>query len=513
MLAAPMGARGGSSRGFGLAACALLAGCAGRGTERDLAPFFSEHSMAGGGIESEALGGALRTRVTRCGDPLRNLAIRPIFNRERAADGNLVDRFLTPFGYASQAGEEYVWQLLPLARYDRSLTPEGAEEWTFFTILGIYWSRRADGRTLRGWFPFAGIMEGFLSYDRLEWVMFPLWLRTERSERVTNHVLWPFFSETHGQGGPSWRVWPLIGNSIYEGRYERWFLLWPFFLWQRNNLAGPPHTHETMWFIFPFFGETRAGAYRAYTALWPFFGWSADERTGFYAWDAPWPLVRVLRNPVEDVERTRVWPFWSNYRGDGLESTWWGWPFFNDRREVYESGEKESINLVPIVQSSERVDDEAGRTRFEKVWPLYRTESRGETESKSAFPALNPLWRTPEIDEMYAWMWELYFVEKSHGVVRERAWLGLWRREKDPFEERQTLSALWSWRRYRSAAGPVSETSLLFGLVRWRNGPDGSFGFLLPAIPGPGWPLEPERAGATVGPALLEAASAHAAPR
>ena len=40
-------------------------------------------------------------------------------------------------------------------------------------------------------------------------------------------------------------------------------------------------------------------------------------------------------------------------------------------------------------------------------------------------------------------------------------------------------------------------TSLLFGLLRWRSGPDG-FGFLLPAIPGPGWPLERVPPGATV---------------
>jgi hypothetical protein len=433
--------------------------------------------MAGGGIEVEALCGAFRTRRIRPGGPFQQVAVRPISIRDRAADGSLVDRFLTPFGYATQRGDERVWQLLPIARYDWRRNPDGTEEWTVFALPGIYWSKRADGRTLRGWFPFAGVMESFLSYDRIEWVLFPIWLRTERSGRVTNHVL-------------CWRAWPLVGNSIYQGRYERWFVLWPIFTWQRNNLSGPPDARETKWFVFPFFGYAWAGDYSATTVLWPFFGWSQNERTGYVSVDAPWPFVRYLRDPRNDVDRTRAWPFWSTYHGDGLDSTWYGWPFWNERREVYESGERDSVNLVPFLQSSHRVDEDAGESFHHKVWPLYRYEGRGEGERRLAFPALNPLWRTPEIDDMYAWLWEVYTRDRTLDIVRERTWLGLWRREKDQAEDRQSLSVLWASRRYRTAAGPVRETSLLAGLLRWRSGPDGAFQLLLPAIPGPGWPLE-----------------------
>jgi len=477
---------------FLLALALVLAGfasCASGGTERNLAPLWSEHSMAGGGVEVEGLGGALRTRAPKRGAAFTQVAARPLMIRDRSSE-EVVDHFLTPFGYATYRPDETVWQLLPITRYDRRIAEDGTIEWTLLTLPGIYWSKRADGRILRGWFPFAGVMETFLSYDRLEWVLFPVWMRTDRSGRVTHHVLWPIFSFTNGMGGPSWRVWPLVGNSIYEGKYERWFVLWPFFLWQRNNLQLPPQAHETKWMVFPFYGRTTAGDYSATTVLWPFFGWASNETNGYKAVDAPWPLVRYLRDPRQDQERTRVWPFWSEYRGDGLDSTWWGWPFLNDRREVYEDAEKKATNLVPFVQTWERRDDQGNVEAYSKIWPFFQVERRNEDELRTAFPALNPLWRTPDIDAMYAWIWELYTRERHSNVVRERSWLGLYRREKDVLEDRRSLTFLWSTRAYSIEGVERRETSLFFGLLRWRSSTDSAFELMTPAFPGPGWPLE-----------------------
>ncbi len=482
----------------------FLAGCASDGTERNLAPLWSEHSMAGGGVEVEGFGGVLRTRTPVRGAAFTQVAVRPVSIRDRSPD-EVLDHFLTPFGYAAYRADETVWQLLPVTRYDWRVAEDGTEEWTLLTLPGIYWSKRADGRTLRGWFPFGGVMEQFLSYDRIEWVLFPIWLRTDRGGRVTQHVLWPFFSWTYGTGGPSWRVWPLVGNSIYEGKYERWFALWPFFLWQRNNLQLPPQAHETKWMVFPLYGRTTAGDYEATTLLWPFFGWATNDSNGYVAVDAPWPIVRVLRDPKHDQQRTRAWPLWSEYHGDGLESTWWGWPFLNDRHEAYEDAEKEATNLVPFVQHWVRRDDEGNVETYGKIWPLYKVERRNDDEVHTAFPALNPLWRTPDIDEMYAWLWELYTRDRKGEIVRERTWLGLYRREKDEYEDRRSLSFLWSTRAYSIGPDDVRETSLLFGLLRWRSGPDSPFELMTPAVPGPGWPLErvgapavPESVGATV---------------
>jgi hypothetical protein len=92
---------------------------------------------------------------------------------------------------------------------------------------------------------------------------------------------------------------------------------------------------------------------------------------------------------------------------------------------------------------------------------------------------------------MYAWIYELYTREVDHEIVRERTWLGLYRREKDDLEDRASIVGLWGRRRY----GNTTETSVLFGLLRWRKTPSGSLQWLPPAIPGPGWPLRREAPG------------------
>jgi len=480
-----------------LALCAWS--CATSDSERNLAPFYSQYGTAGGGVETEALGGMVRVRASRPGAPWSQWALRPIVIQDRESGGDTISRFLTPLGTAKDRGDEYLWQLIPITRYERHLTSDGQVEWTLLTLPGIYWSRRADGRTVRAWFPFGGVAESFLSYDRIEFVLFPLWLKTERAGTITHHVLFPFFSVTDGGGASGGRVWPFYGLSAHEGRYQRRFWLWPFFHLQRNNLQLAPEKRETMWMFWPFFGHTARGTFRSSTVLWPFFGVSSDPATGFHTVDAPWPLIERLESPRDDVSRTRVWPFYSHYHGDGLDSTWYVWPIVNIAHEEYEKSVKNSVYVIPFWQNWKRVDEDAGIFRYEKLWPIYQREGREEHERHVAFPALNPLWRTPEIDEMYAWIWELWTRDVNYDMVRERSWLGLWRREKDANEDRRSFAFLWARRSYRAAGEPIDETSLLFGLLRWRSGASNGVEFLRPAMPGPGWPLERARPSASLG--------------
>lgn len=474
----------------GMLVCALFGACASSGTERHLSPIYSELSSAGGGKEIEALGGALRLRYLRTSGTLTQWALRPLVVHDALPGQDYRTRFLVPFGTEDKRGKEYVWQLLPLARYSHREFQSGQTIWTLLTLPGIYWSKTEDGRIVRAWFPFGGVTENFLSFDRIVFVLFPFFLKTERNGRTSYHFLFPIFAYAHGAGGPTWRVWPLYGNSRWKGRYDRWFVLWPIWTYEHNDLHLAPQKQEYKWLLFPVVGHTSRGSFQATTLLWPFFGWSRNPESGFRAFDAPWPLVRYLRDPENDVQRTRVWPFFSHYRGDGLESTWFLWPIFNFTHETYDKAEKYGRYVLPFWQSWKRYDQEAGYSSFEKLWPLYLLDRPEEHTTRFAFPTLNPLWRTADIDDMYAWMWELYTREVNHGQVRERSWLGIYRREKDEYEDRRSIVGLWGERRYREKGARIRETSLLFGLLRWRSRADGSLEWLAPALPGPGWPLE-----------------------
>jgi hypothetical protein len=307
----------------------LGAGCAGLHDERHLAPLFTNISTAGGGTETEALGGILRIRRYRPDGLLREWALRPLVIHDRAPDGDSLTRFLTPFGYSREGGGEFTWELLPVTRYHERQYANGEVEWQLLTLPGIYWSRQTDGRVVRAWFPFGGVMEHFLSYDRLVFVLFPIYMRTERDTITTYHVLWPIFSWSHSDPtkfsksdgspgspvmastGSGFKLWPIYGRSTVEGSYDRSFALWPIFHWQHNETSLAPDLQEHKWFFFPVVGHASHGAYSSTSVLWPFFGYAHDPRTGMWSWDGPWPLIRLHEDPVYDTRRRRYLPFYS----------------------------------------------------------------------------------------------------------------------------------------------------------------------------------------------------------
>ncbi len=488
-------------------ACAFLSACAGPGQERHLAPFVSELSRAGGETELEALGGALIVRRQADTHAVNYWALRPLASHSRSQADRSESTFLPPFGRMVLTPREHVYQLLPLARYSRQFYPDAPATWTFFGLPGVYWSKTNDGRIVRALVPFGGVVEHFLSFDRLEFVLLPLYMRYRRHGRTTTHVLMPFFSWSNptepkedpladepppeGRGGKDWRLWPLVGVNRWEGRYERWFFLWPFFHWQRNDLQRPPEQQDKRWMAWPLVGAQERGASRSWMALWPFFGYSSNKDKGFWAWDGPWPLVTVQRpGSTGMARRTRVWPFYSKYEGDDMTSTHLLWPLFNKRTEVYGNTVKNTTLLLPIYQAWDKVSPE-GTSHWRKVFPLFtRFTSEAEDETQFAFPAPNPFtWRLDFIDEHYAWMWQLYSSREKQGRLHERSWLGLWRRERDEREDRRSFVGLWARRDYREQGADVREHSILFGLLRWRSSPQG-VDFLRPAFPGPGWPLD-----------------------
>lgn len=467
-----------------------VAGCAATDEEKHAAPLFTQISTAGGGTSIEALGGAIQLLRPRPDAEPSRRALRPLWIRDRVSDELTLTRFLVPLGRAERTPHLSTQRLLPIYSYASRLEPTG-HEWTFFCLPGIYWSQR-DDRVLRAWFPFGGVFENFLSFDRVEFFLWPIWMRTERHGRKTQHLLWPVFGVTVGRGEPSWHVWPFYGFTRIEGSWDRRYALWPIFHWHENGLSRPEDLRETKWMVWPLFGRSRRGTYRSTTVLWPFFGYARDPETGFWAWDGPWPLVRLRRGGKDDYRRTRFWPFYSYYKGDQLESEYFLWPLLGRRHEEYPSFEKDREFAFPLWQfeRTRRFEDGA-ETTWRKLWPFFQVD-RGEAGDtrRIAVPALNPLWRTREMEDAYAWIWELWVEERGADVRRQRSWLGLWRREVDACEDRRSIVGLWARRDYAENGERVTERSFVFGLLRFRAREGHGLQWLPPAMPGPGWPLE-----------------------
>ena len=470
-----------------------LGGCASPGSEVHLAPFYSRHGTALGTVDTELAGGMVH-HVAAPDGTTQTKALRPIFSWHAEEHGHWRSYLLPPLGYSYGRWGEVLSLLVPVYIYRDKDRADGSREQRLISLPGLMLRRNSERGLSLGWFPFVGKLDQFLTYEDVFFFLWPLYVSARAGERRSHNLLWPLIGWTRGGGEDSLRVLPFFARARLEGRYDRLSVLWPFFQYHRNHLGGGGEEPQTTLWFFPFYGKVTRGTYRADSVLWPFFAWARDPRGDFRAFDGPWPLVRFQSGGVNtDVVRRRIWPFFGYFESDGLESTSYLWPFIHVRRERYRASERDSLYVLPFWQSWDRTDLSDGRTSaWRKLWPLYVYERDGAA-SWGAFPELDPLWRNMRMTYHYAWMWRLWTWERDpeRGLARDRSWLNLVRREDSPGESRRSLSFLWAGRSYRDGAGArVRETSLLMGLLRWRRTEGSGLDILLPAFPGPGWPVE-----------------------
>jgi len=479
--------------------CGIL-GCAAPGSDIHLAPFWTRLNTADTGVEVEAAGGLWRQRRAAEDEFLEELTVGPLYGISNERSGDYTSQFLVPLGFVRARGEEARSLLFPLWVWHRRIEADGSVTRQVFCMPLVLVRSNSVRGTEWGWFPIYGNFdEKLLTWDKITWVLWPLYTRTEQDGVMGTNVgyslLWPFFAWSTGGGRMSWRVWPLYGVAKKEGRYERHFWLWPFLHYQKNFLGGGTEEPEKIQMAWPFMGKTARGTYRAYAWLWPFFGYSHDSRhepggEPFWALDAPWPLVRFQRGPGV-TRRSRVWPFYGYLRTETLEQTSYLWPFITFRKEDTRVGMRKSTYVIPFWISSSRREKELGTTSsFRKLFPLFK-HRREDQWRRTSFPTLDPLWRNSFIDRYYAWIWKLYEWETKGDMYRSRSWLAIYRRERGLGEDRKSLTGLWSSRKYQDGERKVKETSLLFGLLRWRVTEGKGLSMLRPAFPGPGWPAHP----------------------
>ncbi len=223
-----------------------------------LAPLWTHIRTAGGGREVEALAGIVRTRHRTIEGPLREWALRPFVKESIEENGDRDAGFLVPLGKRRVHAFDSMWRLLPIVRFERSIDPEGHPKWSLITLPLTYWAEDNTARVTRAVFPFGGVLEKFVTFDRIEFALFPLYLRTVRDGQNSISFLWPIFNWTYGPHGTSYRLWPIFGRLRHAGRYDKKFFLWPFFQWSVDHLNTP--TPERSWMLWPLVGHKVRGS-------------------------------------------------------------------------------------------------------------------------------------------------------------------------------------------------------------------------------------------------------------
>jgi hypothetical protein len=410
--------------------------------ERGLWPLYSSDAAPWAGVqERRALGPLLHWEARP--DEAR-FEWRPFYSALTARDLRRFDILYPVLARRRTPERDQSWLIL-LGR-SRQDADTGASEAAFgFAFRG----RTADGAAYSGLFPLYGTFRERLGFDRLRFVLWPLYARARRGEYRETQLLWPFFALGRGEGRFKLRIWPLFGLDRRDGVSEHRYLLWPLFHWRRDHLDTASPSRAL--YALPFYGRRDRGPRHSRFYLFPLLArqWR-DGDPDFARLDLLWPIFSRARD--RDASLLALRPFYVGRRSETRRSRSWLLGLFGrSETEVGDLSERR-LRVLWVGQVARRV--EAGtETRRTDLWPLFRRASV-RTGDGTARGFLRVPWLLPlkglEPDgwqRHYNGLFELYSAR----------WLGSERRSSALFGLRETRSgpgSTWvqwgGWLSYRS---------------------------------------------------------------
>jgi hypothetical protein len=328
-----------------------------------------------------------------------------------------------------------------------------------FEVFPFWFSRTAGdpNDSYRALFPIAGTVKNKLTFERLSWTLFPLYVENEKRGAVTSYVVWPVFRRTQGTA-QGWGVWPLYTYFERPGVSRHESFLWPlgFKATRQPSPDDPPGTPPRRDVgVLPFYSRSTGPGFINEDFLWPFAGYT--DRTApkvYHETRYLWPLFMQGRGDDRYVNRWA--PFYSHSVMKGYDKTWLVWPLLRMADWTDASVTRQRTQFLYFLYWSEE-QRRAGRPEvaaasLTHVWPLFSEWDSGAGRRQWQFPS--PLEVFFPGNEKVRLAWSPFFSLVRHD-------------QRAPGDTRTSL--LWNavtWE--KSAAGERSEFHLgpLLGVTR-----------------------------------------------
>ena len=387
--------------------------------------------------------------------PLMSYEATPILEREQ------VD-LLYPILTWRKSATEYRWQLLQVFNF--SGAARQSEDIIFRrSLFPLYFQQisRSGTNDYLAVLPFYGHLENRLFRDRIDFQMFPLFVQTQKREKITHNYLFPVFHVRAGTGWSGWQAWPLfgidhkdlgwttnhLGDRVVSPGLDQWFAVWPFVFHEKKDLGTP--LASTNFAILPLHAHYRSAVRDQESWLWPFFSRTEDRTKHFVEWGAPWPWVGWADG--EGKTSRRFFPLYGDTRSGPVRWRFYAWPLFT-HRQIDDESLRRDVRRVGyfLYDDVKLVNKENGDFRQERgAWPFFfwRHDLTGRERLQIPAPLETVLRNRDAVDRNYSPIWAVY------------------RSEKNPKTGASNHSALWNLYR-REENRETVRTSFFFGMIR-----------------------------------------------
>lgn len=418
--------------------CVSLFWTASAWAEENVWPLFVFRTDETGTAESAQYIGPLFFHRTDGTQDVRGF--RPLFLTTRTGE-NVEKNILYPlFTYRRQPNYSSFTFFHLIERHSRtgeSEPPDGT-----FDIWPIYLSRHTDdpATSYQAVFPLGGTVKNRLGKNRISFVLFPLYMQTEKAGRKVTHTPWPLIRSYDGPGYDGFEFWPFYGRNTHVGDYDRRFYLWPIGHYSVEHLSAPIPDKRIA--VLPFYARLTGPGYKSETYLWPFFGYTHrtepdvyNERRYF------WPFLVQGRGSERMVNRWA--PFYTHSISKSYEKTWHLWPVHKHVR-WQDNGLQQEKNqflffLYWSLEQRSLTNPAAAPARKTHIWPLLTAWDNGagreQVQVLSPFEVL--FQQNTKIRQLWTPLFALYQYDRQPDTTERHAFLWnaiTWRRSPDSKE-------------------------------------------------------------------------------
>ena len=305
-------------------------------------------------------------------------------------------QFLWPLGRVRTSQDETHARLFPLASRDSRTFHDGRSESDWYFLFPFFWggsdqaTATSDPERYFGMFPvYLDAPAEFLTYDRLTFVLWPLYTRTEKDGRVGHIGLWPLVGAGSGaeEADTRWhRILPLYNFISQAGRFARYSILWPIFSWGKEYMdTEDPMSSFAIW---PLISRQWSQKIRSWSFLWPLFGGQTIEGKKDKL-DLFWPFFRSLYDNTEGRETNQwwLWPLFSRTTGRHQDAWSALWPLVWWREYDDPDGVQTQRWVLPFFKSIQRDWKDGGQDDYLQVWPLVHTDRKRDGSGEWSVPS------------------------------------------------------------------------------------------------------------------------------
>ena len=394
--------------------------------EENVWPFIVERTDPAGPVESVECLGPLIFRHNNGGE---TQGFRPLFMSTKVGDST-TGNFLYPFftwrhdpGFSSFS----FFQLVNF-RTDAGAAGQANDH---FDIWPFYFSRHSaddPAGNYRALLPLGGAIKNRFGKDRLSFVLFPLYLQTQKNGKQITHAPWPLLRFIAGDGYHGFEFWPLFGRQGHTNDYDRQFYLWPLLYKSVTHLDQP--VPDVSIGALPFYARDTGPGYISEIYGWPFFGYT--HRTAPYRYDEHrylWPLLVQGHGDQREVNRWA--PLYTHSNIKGYDKTWVLWPLFRHAKWADQpdgvAQEKTQVLLFVYWSLEQRslTNPAAAPARKTHLWPLFSAWDNGagrkQVQVLSPFEALFP--HSNEVRQLWTPLFALYRYDREPGLGERHSFL------------------------------------------------------------------------------------------